>query len=263
MLSALLTLGCSRSSVSAEQVGGPSPQDPSFYAPLTELLALSQRPEGVCYALIKAQLADPISPLSRQLQRLKPPLPTNLSPHEELAYWVNAYNTLMLARVAELWPVKSVKGALPGAPYAIFKEKRFEVAGQRRSLDELEHQLIRPRFKDPRVHAALNCASASCPPLASTPFLPTTLDAQLDQVARSFVNDPVRQRLQRAPRAISMIFKWYAQDFQASGGVKVWMSTYLKEPLRATLLRDSTPVGYLTYDWSLNQAPAERCAPIE
>ena len=217
----------------------------------------------MCYALIKAQLAEPSAPLSRQLERLKAPLPSGLSPHEELAYWINAYNTLMLARAAELWPLKSVKGALPGEPYAIFKEKRFEVAGQLRSLDELEHQLIRPRFKDPRVHAALNCASASCPPLASRPFLPATLDTQLDQVARHFVNDPVRQQLRRSPRAISMIFKWYAQDFQASGGVKAWLTTYLKEPLRSALLRDATPVDYITYDWSLNQAPAERCAPTE
>ena len=239
----------------------PSPAEPSFYEPLRATLALVHRSDGLCYGLLKEALKRPDSAARRALERLKAPLPSGLSSQAELAYWINAYHILMITRVAELWPIASVKGALPGDPYAIFKERRFELAGATRSLDEIEHELIRPRFRDPRVHAALNCASASCPPLAPEPYLPDQLDAQLESAARAFALDPQRQALQGSPLKLSMIFKWYAEDFEPLGGSRAWLARYARDPARARLLDPSTPVQYLSYDWSVNAASVGHCRP--
>ena len=179
----------------------------------------------------------------------------------ELAYWLNAYNALMLTRVAELWPLKSVRGALKGEPpFALFKERRYVISGERRSLDELEHELIRARFKDPRVHAALNCASRSCPPLRAEPFVASRLNAQLDEAARAFAQDVSRNELSASPPRLSMLFKWYAEDFKSSGGALTWLAQHSSPERAALLKRSQLEPQFLSYDWSLNSASAERCA---
>lgn len=255
---------CSKQTLSTEEHSHSqtnlNPKTHEFYEFYAQLLVKSHRAEGMCYQVIQKLLHQPQSIITRHLERLRPELPAGLTPHQELAYWINAYNFLMLLKVAQYWPIQSVKGAIKGDDsYAIFKEHSFTVAGKKRSLDEIEHQIIRPRFADPRIHAALNCASRSCPPLATIPYAPTQLDQQLNEVTRSFILDPSRQRLDHSPPILSMIFKWYADDFKNGGGVKRWLAHYMSEPMRSRFLDDSKPLEYLNYDWSLNEAPMASC----
>ena len=238
-----------------------SAQEERFHAPFAEVLREVWREEGVCYAQLKALSERPGGALRRYLAQLEPPLPQGLSREAELAYWLNAYNALMLTRVAELWPLKSVQSALKGAPdFALFKEERYVIGGERRSLDELEHQLIRARFKEPRVHMALNCASRSCPPLRAEPFLSSKLNAQLDEAARAFAQDVSRNELSASPPRLSMLFKWYAEDFKGSGGALMWLAQHSSPERAAQLKRSQAEPLFLSYDWALNSAPAERCA---
>ncbi len=117
------------------------------------------------------------------------------------------------------------------------------------SFNDLEQKVIRPTFKEPRVHFALNCASASCPPLASRPFDAATLNDQLDQLTRAFMNVNPRAIIGSGGSiALSKIFDWYKDDFAAAGGSVAFINRYRKEPLPA-----GAKVKFMDYDWSLNE----------
>lgn len=169
----------------------------------------------------------------------------------KLAFWINAYNALTITGVLRHWPaIDSVSTIKPD--YGFFKGKDFVVGGQTVSLNDIENEIIRPRFKDPRVHAALNCASVSCPPLLNRAFVASRLEAQLDQVFGAWVNDDARNRLDAEGLKLSKIFDWYKTDFEPAGGVKAWLKKYAKGEKQAAV--DAAPtVGFLDYDWRLNK----------
>ena len=126
------------------------------------------------------------------------------------------------------------------------------VNGKIITLDHLEHDILRPQYKDPRVHFAINCSAASCPPLRPEPYLAQTLDQQLDDSTRSFVNDADSYRLEGNTLYISRIFKWFSEDFNedALGFYLQYAEDELKEKLNR--IKDRIKIKYLHYDWSLN-----------
>ena len=127
-----------------------------------------------------------------------------------LAFYINAYNALTLRSVLHFWPnIKSVSDVVPN--FGFFKVTKHKVAGQDVTLDDIENTIIRPTFNDPRIHAALNCASRSCPPLAPFAFTEAGLDQQLDTVFRRFANDDTRNQISVKERRIqlSKLFEWY------------------------------------------------------
>ena len=126
------------------------------------------------------------------------------------------------------------------------------INGKKLSLDDIEHNILRPRFKDPRVHFAINCAAKSCPPLASEPFLGATLDSQLDKVTSDFVNAAGSYRLEADTLWVSSIFKWFSGDFNDDPAG--FCRTYAKGELKKQLDEkgDRIKVKFLDYDWSLN-----------
>ena len=117
-------------------------------------------------------------------------------------------------------------------------------------INHLEKDIIRPKFGDPRVHFALNCASRSCPPLNPEPFRGDQLDAQLDKLATAFVNSPKGVEYQPAQKtaALSAIFDWYKDDFKAAGCPLAFINKRRHEALP-----NDTKITYQTYDWSLNE----------
>jgi len=119
-------------------------------------------------------------------------------------------------------------------------------------FDDIEHNILRPRFKDPRVHFAINCAAKSCPPLRSEPYREDELDQQLDEMTRAFVNDLKSNRLEDHTLYVSSIFKWFTEDFNKDivGFFLKYAKGDLKEQLEAN--REKIKVKYLDYDWSLN-----------
>jgi hypothetical protein len=119
-------------------------------------------------------------------------------------------------------------------------------------LDHIEHDILRPRFKDPRVHFAVNCASKGCPPLRSEPYQASTLEQQLDEMAQAFINDSRRNRLEQQTLYVSSIFKWFSEDF--NDDVVGFFLKYAQGDLKKRLEdnKSKIKVKYLDYDWSLN-----------
>lgn len=187
-------------------------------------------------------------------------------PDQQQAFLINAYNAFTLDLILSRYPdLKSIRdlGSLLSSPW---KQAFFSLLGEQRSLDWIEHQQLRPRYHDARIHFAVNCASIGCPALRPEPYRAASLDAQLIEQQRRFLTDRSRNRFNasRGVLSVSTIFKWYGEDFAADGkGLEAWLAT------QASLLAD-TPVDqariakgqfkleYLSYDWKLNAPSGHR-----
>lgn len=175
-------------------------------------------------------------------------------PDEKLAFWINAYNACVIRGVLRRYPIKSVMDHPE-----FFKEKAYTVAGTQLSLDDIENRMIRPAFKDARVHFALVCAARSCPRLINRAYTGAGLGALLDGQGREFLADPSKTRFEpAASRAqISSIFQWFAGDFvQAAGSVPRFLHRYAPPAAQPMLLSPSVRIEYLPYDWALNDKPS-------
>ena len=170
-----------------------------------------------------------------------------------LAFWINAYNALTIKGVLDHYPTTSVrKVKLFGG---FFSRIKFQVGGRSYTLDNIEHDIIRYDFSDPRVHFALVCASLGCPILESRAFVPETLEKRLDNATANFINNPEKVRLDRENSVLylSQIFEWYTEDFEDThGSVINFISEYLPEVDAAFLKEEEVEIQYLEYDWSLN-----------
>ncbi|MEQ1440069.1 DUF547 domain-containing protein [Fontimonas sp. SYSU GA230001] len=184
----------------------------------------------------------------------------------QMAFLINAYNGFTLDLILSKYPdLKSIRdlGSLLRSPW---KQPFFQLLGDTRTLDWVEHDTLRPRYRDPRVHFAVNCASIGCPALRPEPYTAGQLDAQLDDQQRRFLSDRTRNRYNAADGALylSQIFRWYGDDFAGNGQtLQDWLSS------QATLLADSDAdrqklrsgtfrIEHLSYDWMLNAKPRGR-----
>lgn len=209
---------------------------------------------GVRYAAWHANAEDRAA-LDTYVSQLEAASPTELTRYQRLAFWINAYNAVTLKLILDHYPVKSIKKI--DNPW---KEKRFTVQGTSYSLDEIENEVIRKQWKEPRIHFAINCGAVSCPPLRAQAYEGAVLDEQLEEQTVAFLGNPDfndvddRGRLQ-----LSKIFGWYREDFDtASGSLAAYVRPYFDE------LKQLTPeqlkkvkVKTQGYDWDLNEAPAE------
>jgi hypothetical protein len=182
---------------------------------------------------------------------------------EQLAFLLNAYNAWTVALVLTRYPdLKSIKdlGSVFASPW---KKAFIPLLGETRSLDDLEHKLIRGsgRYNDPRIHFAANCASVGCPALRGEAFVAGKLDAQLEDAARLFLSDKTRNRVASKGLEVSSIFKWYTTDFEQGWRGAKSLGQFLalyREPLglnseQATRLSaGEMNVSFLDYDWQLN-----------
>lgn len=176
----------------------------------------------------------------------------SLSRDEQFAFYINAYNAWTIKLILSGYPgIKSIKelGNILKTPW---KKKICRIDGDVITLDDIEHHILRPRFKDPRVHFAINCAALSCPPLWSQPFIGNTLDRQLDDATRVFINNSKRNYLDGETLYASKIFNWFGKDFNddVSGFFLKYADDNLKKELEVK--NNKIKVKYLPYDWSLN-----------
>lgn len=193
--------------------------------------------------------------LDQYLALLSKTQPEELAHDHQLAFYINAYNAytikLILKNFKNGRPLKSIKkiGGLFTKPWSI---KFCKIGGKIFSLDNIEHDIIRPKFNDPRVHFAINCAAKSCPPLISKPYFGDTLDKQLDENSASFMNDPGNNYLKGNTLYVTKIFKWFAEDF--NNDPIVFIQKYANSDLRNQLetKKEKIKIKYLDYDWSLN-----------
>ncbi|MDZ7685225.1 MAG: DUF547 domain-containing protein [Gammaproteobacteria bacterium] len=163
---------------------------------------------------------------------------------EHLAFYINAYNILTIQLILDHWPVESIRdiGNIFKGPWDIVM---LENADGDLTLDDIEHEIIRS-YPEPRIHFAVNCASVGCPDLRREPYAAARLDAQLDAQTRAFLGNPAKGfRLEDGDARVSKIFRWYAEDFEAAGGIGGFVRNYAK-----ATFNDVVP--NLPYDWQLN-----------
>jgi hypothetical protein len=173
---------------------------------------------------------------------------------EQRAYWINLYNALTIQIVLDHYPVKSIRdidissGWLADGPW---EKKLLTIEGERVSLDDIEHRILRPIWKDPRTHYAVNCASLGCPNLAPRAYTASFMEGMLEESARAFVNHPRAAQEKDGLLQVSSLYKWFASDFGGETGVLEHLARYAGPEL-ASELRAHKSLDAYRYDWSLN-----------
>jgi hypothetical protein len=227
------------------------------HGPWTQLLATYVVPaaDGVNRVDYAAFKANGRAALKAYLDKLQSIDPATLSRNEQFAYWANLYNAKTIDVVLEAYPVASIKdiklggGILASGPWS---KKILKIAGIELSLDDIEHNILRPYFKDPRVHYAVNCASIGCPNLGREAFTAAQLEAQLDHGARDYVNHPRGFSSAGGKLQASKIYSWFEKDFGGgAAGVLDHARRYAAGPL-ADKLRTARSIAGYDYDWRLN-----------
>lgn len=174
---------------------------------------------------------------------------------DQMAFWINSYNAFTLQLILDHYPVKSIKdiGGFFSSPWKI---RFFTLLGEKRHLDEIEHEILRKKFNEPRVHFALNCASIGCPPLRREAYRGADLSSQLQEQAKVFLNDSDRNRYdpEKKTAFISKIFDWFEEDF-GSGDAEVlgFIYPFIQKPGVDVETFKSFKIKYLDYDWGLNR----------
>jgi Protein of unknown function, DUF547 len=242
----LLLAGCSTVPTSFTPVNQ-IPTEQFSHQVFEDMLGVEVKDGVVDYPAIQADRR--LSIYLAQLDRVDPN--RFATRNEQLAFWINAYNAFAIKGIIDRLSPMSWIGR-----YRYFIGREYQVGGQTVNLYDLERSILIARFHEPRMHFAIVCASLSCPKLQSWTYQGDQLDRQLDHVARVFINDPARNRFDRVNKvaALSMIFRWFEQDFtEAAGSLSAFLARYIEDPeLAEELGRQGYRIEYLEYDWSLN-----------
>lgn len=215
-------------------------------------------PDGVNrvdYASFKAKAHSDLKTYIRSIEETDP---TTIDRAEQFALLANLYNAKTIDIVLDHYPTASIKdislggsllASLTGGPW---KAKVLRLKGVELSLDDIEHGILRPIFKDPRVHYAVNCASVGCPNLQPEAFTGAKLDGQLNAAARAYINHPRGAAVAGSNLMISSIYNWFKDDFGRSDeNVIRHLQSYANPPLTEQLRSVRSVSGY-SYDWRLN-----------
>ena len=214
-----------------------------------------QGPDGVnrfAYSRLSAFDAQQLHGYVRRLADIK------ISDHsrpEQFAYWINLYNALTTQVVITHYPVKSIReiklegNGFGGGPW---EAKLVTVEGENLSLNDIEHRILRPIWRDPRIHYAVNCASIGCPNLRQDAYTGDTVNRVLESAARDFVNNPRGVTIEDGDIIISGIYAWFRSDFGGSDyGILDHLRRYAGPTLKSKLAEHSTIFDH-RYDWGLN-----------
>ena len=192
------------------------------------------------------------------------------SREHRLAYWINAYNIFTLKVIVDNYPIRgSWFGFSPRNSIkridGVWDRLTWKAGGREVTLDQIEHEILRPGFAEPRIHFALNCASSSCPPIRSEPYRVDLLDRQLTLAARDFLASELGLQVSGSTLRVSRIFNWYGDDFIHQFAHLVDADRSEKERAilgviakygpteAATLAREGQGrIRFLKYDWALN-----------
>lgn len=196
----------------------------------------------------------------RYLGRLATFDPASLPTADALAFWINTYNAYTIALIIkheERESIRNINRSFGLALKGPWRERLVSVGGRSRSLDDVEHRIIRPQFREPRIHFALVCAALGCPSLRSEAYRGETLEEQLEEQTRQFLREaPERNRVDVAGRrvALSPIFDWYKEDFGGSAAaIGRFVARYFPASEERTLLESGEfELTFTEYDWGLN-----------
>lgn len=205
------------------------------------------------YARLKAKRIPRVKAYIAALEKVDP---ARLTRAQQMAFWINLYNAKTLDIVLGKYPVKSIKdinlpdgdGKMAEGPW---KAKLITVSGVKLSLDDIENSILRPVFKDPRVHYALNCLSIGCPNLLREAYTGTRLERQLERASRDFVNNPRAISFEGGKVKASSIYDWFAADYGGFKGVVSHLTRYAAPELKKKLT-GLTKIDVYDYDWRLS-----------
>ena len=240
----------------------PEQVDHGEWQALLDAYLITGDPSGVNlvdYPKLQASAADQAR-LAAYIDHLEGRDPRGYAKDEQMAYWINLYNAVTVQVVLSEYPVDSIKDIHEGLiPYTgPWGDIHTSAAGQSLTLDNIEHDILRPIWQDPRIHYAVNCASMGCPNLAPEVYTAENLERLLDQGAREYVNHPRgAELLDEAFGVVSSIYYWFPEDFgNWDAGVLEHLRKYAEGEL-AEQLRDFDGSLDHEYDWTLNapQAP--------
>ena len=238
----------------AEQAPGPKPLiDPSLYGRLLE--AHTQSVTDIVGTRVDYRALRGSAEWKQLAAQVRAARPSNLDREGQLAFWINAYNILTIDLILKHYPVDSIRDI--GSFFSpVWNVDVATIEGRTLSLGEIEHEILR-KMGEPRIHAAIVCASTSCPPLARTPFSREGLDAQLDGAMRRWLASPDKGvAIDRGGNQVSVsaIFDWFEEDFQPKGGVLATIARYVSEKDAAWIRTQGRKarLRFLDYDWTLN-----------
>lgn len=246
LLILILTFSCTgnQSTFANEDTGKPD------HSNWTELLQKHVNKEGFVNYKGMIQDEQKLNAYTEDLSNNPPQ--DNWSENEKLAYWINAYNAFTVKLIVDNYPLESIKDLNPTIAIptvsTVWTKKWFQIGGEDFSLDRIEHKILRKEFEEPRIHFAVNCASFSCPPLRNEAFVAEKVDQQLDEQARAFINDGVRNKISKDRVEISQIFSWFKGDFTNGQSLIEFLNKYSKVKIDG-----KAEVDHIDYEWALNE----------
>ncbi len=184
----------------------------------------------------KKQLNEYLDLLNQQ------PVEESWTSNQIMAYWINAYNAFTIKLIVDNYPLKSIKDLHGGNPWDV---AWIDIGGKKYSLNQIENDLLRPVYKDPRIHFAVNCAAKSCPPLLNKAWTANTLELYFEQQAKSFINNSAYNEIGAETASVSKIFDWYKSDF---GDLIKYLNGYSE-----VLINEDATLKFKEYNWALNE----------
>ena len=217
---------------------------------------VANHPSGVNRVRYAAVTPEDRKALDDYLQRLQGVEVTRLNRSEQKSYWIDLYNAVTVKVILDHYPVKSIRdidispGIFSDGPWGA---KLLSIQGQKVSLDDIEHRILRPLWKDNRVHYAVNCASLGCPNLQPEAYTPENTEALLEKGAWEYVNHPRGVRPEENRLLLSSIYNWFQGDFGGSQDSVLRHLRKYADPELATRLKEFGGKFSYDYDWRINE----------
>ena len=237
LITLLVTLGLTSPEINSDQAQN---QDKGMHTSWNVLLQKYVDNDGnVDYSSWKKNQND----LDKYIQLLENKQPASYwDKNDSLAYFINAYNAVTVKLILDNYPLKSIREI----KYP-WDSKSLNLPNNTMTLNDIEHKVLR-KMGDPRIHFAINCASASCPQLSNEAFRASKVQKQLEEVTALFINDTSKNEISEKNIGLSKIFLWFSKDFGSKKERILFIQKYSRKPFK-----DKAKIKYREYDWSLNE----------
>jgi len=237
LITLLISLGLTNSEINFQQDQN---QDKGIHASWNVLLQQYVDADGnVDYRSWKKSQTD----LDKYIQLLEKTPPANYwDKNDSLAYFINAYNAVTVKLILDNYPLKSIRDIKDP-----WDSKSLNLPNNRLTLNDIEHKVLR-KMDDPRIHFAINCASASCPQLSNEAFRASKVQKQLEEATALFINDTSKNQISEKNIGLSKIFLWFSKDFGSKKERIAFIQKYSQKSFK-----DNAKIKYQEYDWSLNE----------
>ncbi|MDF1580182.1 MAG: DUF547 domain-containing protein [Desulfuromonadales bacterium] len=230
--------------------------DHSAWADFLGRYLVTKHPSGINRVRYAVVTGEDKKLLTDYLDRLQGTAASGLNRQEQKAYWINLYNALTVKTILEHYPVKSIRdidispGWFNNGPW---DAKLLTIEGEKLSLNDIEHRILRPIWQDNRVHYAVNCASLGCPNLQAEPFTVENQEELLDQAARDYINHRRGMKVVGDKAVLSSIYDWFQVDFGGHAeGVRRHLLKYAGADRAEYLSAGKVDFSY-NYNWDLNE----------